>query len=100
MVDSRATPVIDPTFFPAAPSSFFWSSTPVAGSPANGQGVDFVSGTLFNFVGATTLGRARCVRRTRSALLHLAITTRLRCQRARFDTPTARPPLTLVHSRC
>ena len=42
--ESRSKPSIDPTAFPGAPTAYFWSSSPVAGSPSDAWLVYFYSG--------------------------------------------------------
>jgi len=61
IVDDRFFPRIDPSFFPGTPSTLFWSSSPVAGSPSNGWAVYFDNGHAYN-ADATYMSRARCVR--------------------------------------
>ena len=61
IVDTRFIPTVDPTYFPGTPSDFFWSSSPVAGSPGLWWGVHFAYGFAPNAV-ATDPYRARCVR--------------------------------------
>jgi len=58
---SRGMPSIDTSFFPGTPSTYFWSSSPVAGSPSLGWYVNFNSGYA-NYGRATDMLRARCVR--------------------------------------
>jgi len=58
---SRSNPSIDTAFFPGTPSTWFWSSSPVAGSPSVGWYVYFSSGNA-NVYDATSMYRARCVR--------------------------------------
>jgi len=58
---SRSLPAIDTSFFPRTPSTTFWSSSAVAGSPSFGWGVSF-GGDDAGDVDATNMGRARCVR--------------------------------------
>jgi hypothetical protein len=58
---TRADPAIDPATFPATPSDYFWSSSPVVGSPNAAWGVNFNKGSA----GAGPLdftARVRCVR--------------------------------------
>jgi hypothetical protein len=58
---SQSNPAIDPTAFPATPAASFWSSSPVAGSPANVWNVNFDYGnTSSNRV--TNTNDVRCVR--------------------------------------
>ena len=40
----RNDPAIDTTAFPGTPSEWFWTSTPLEGSPGYAWGVDFYSG--------------------------------------------------------
>jgi len=54
-------PTIDTSFFPGTPSTYFWSSSPVAGSPSFGWNVSFYSGYADDY-DATYMYRARCVR--------------------------------------
>jgi len=54
-------PTIDTAFFPGTPSTYFWSSSPVAGSPSFGWYVNFNNGIAASYVAANVL-RARCVR--------------------------------------
>ncbi len=54
-------PSIDSTYFPSTPGSFFWSSTPVAGSPFDAWYVDFGDGDT-NYVDVTYTYNVRCVR--------------------------------------
>jgi hypothetical protein len=58
---TRVNPSIDPTYFPATPSDFFWSSSSVAGSPSLGWYVSFDGGAANDLV-ATESAHARCVR--------------------------------------
>jgi hypothetical protein len=61
IVDERLVPPIDPTAFPETPRADFWSSSPVAGSPAKAWFVDFVDG-YSSYVGMTNVFYVRCVR--------------------------------------
>jgi hypothetical protein len=56
-----AAPSIDPSAFPGTPSAFFWSSTPLAGSPSYVWSVNFASGGTGN-LDASETNYARCVR--------------------------------------
>lgn len=58
---TRRDPAIDTTAFPSTPSSYFWSSSPVAGAANNAWGVHFGSGYGYNNVVYNT-ARVRCVR--------------------------------------
>ena len=62
MVDtSSGVPTIDTSLFPGTPAAYFWSSSPLPGSPSFGVAVSFYDGSADNY--ATTYdGRARCVR--------------------------------------
>jgi hypothetical protein len=59
--ESRPNPSIDPTAFPVAPAAFFWSSSPVPGSPSLAWDVDFVLGYAAS-VAMTNAFDVRCVR--------------------------------------
>jgi hypothetical protein len=54
-------PAIDTTFFPETASSFYWSSTPRAGSAGLAWGVSFYGGADSSY-GIDYYGRARLVR--------------------------------------
>jgi formylglycine-generating enzyme required for sulfatase activity len=58
---SQSIPSIDPTAFPATPAEYFWSSSPLADSPANAWYVNFSYGdTDHNPVAVANF--VRCVR--------------------------------------
>jgi hypothetical protein len=59
--ESRTNPSIDPNAFPSTPSSFFWSSSPVAGSSSSAWDVDFGYGSTYVVVVSNTYA-VRCVR--------------------------------------
>ncbi len=59
--DSRYHPAIDTTFFPAALSSYYWSSTTIAGIPVNAWSVYFSSGYVY-YYGKYNYYYVRCVR--------------------------------------
>ena len=59
--DDSVVPTIDATMFPATPLEPFWTSTPRAGSPTSGWGLDFGTGRVGNESMASAL-RIRCVR--------------------------------------
>ena len=59
--DSRVGPAIDPTAFPATPSSAFWSSSTVAGQPGLAWEVIFYYGNT-DTGDATHPFNVRCVR--------------------------------------
>ena len=54
-------PTIRADVFPGTPATFFWSSTPLAGSASDAWYVDFNDGKAFNYVVSDTY-RVRCVR--------------------------------------
>ncbi|MBN2575724.1 MAG: DUF1566 domain-containing protein [Deltaproteobacteria bacterium] len=59
--ESRSAPSIDTTAFPSTPSTWFWSSSPLAGSSLYAWYVDFFSG--FTSVYDLSIAyRVRCVR--------------------------------------
>jgi hypothetical protein len=58
---SESNPSIDPTAFPATPATYFWSSSPVAGSPATAWFVYFVDGNTSS-IDVTASYHVRCVR--------------------------------------
>jgi len=60
--NGRVSPAIDPTAFPATPSSYFWSSSSYAGSASYAWAVDFSSGYVSNDAKTSTY-YVRCVRR-------------------------------------
>ena len=68
LVDSSAAsgPTIDATAFPGTPEGYYWSSLPMADSPANAWLVDFNTGSAYD---AAVDGpeNVRCVRSTRAA---------------------------------
>jgi hypothetical protein len=57
----QSSPSINGTYFPSTPKDWFWSSSPVAGSPSDAWGVDFYGGYAANDVVSDT-GYVRCVR--------------------------------------
>jgi hypothetical protein len=59
--DSRTDPAIDLNAFPGTPSSYFWSSSPRAGSAGYAWGVYFYYGYSSSYVADDTY-RVRCVR--------------------------------------
>jgi formylglycine-generating enzyme required for sulfatase activity len=58
---SQSNPSIDPTAFPATLAAAFWSSSPVAGSPASAWLVDFSIGGSYGYGGPAAY-YVRCVR--------------------------------------
>ena len=59
---SQSTPpMIDPKFFPSTPAAWFWSASPVAGSPSGAWYVDFSYGSTYSDDVSGT-GDVRCVR--------------------------------------
>jgi hypothetical protein len=61
--DSQTNPSIDTTAFPSTPAAWFWSSSPVAGSPSYAWLVNFNNGYTYNFYdGFTDTLSVRCVR--------------------------------------
>jgi Protein of unknown function (DUF1566) len=60
-ISQTAAPSIDPTAFPSTPSDWFWSSSPMAGSPSYAWGVYFSNGNT-NGYGVSDAGHVRCVR--------------------------------------
>ena len=58
---SQSNPSIDSTAFPSTPASYFWSSSPVAGSPSLAWSVYFFNGNTSNGAISTTIN-VRCVR--------------------------------------
>jgi hypothetical protein len=54
-------PAIDSTAFPATPTSWFWSSTPVTGSPNRAWGIHLYAG-VFGPSNRTNSGNVRLVR--------------------------------------
>jgi formylglycine-generating enzyme required for sulfatase activity len=58
---SQSNPSIDPTAFPATPATYFWSSSPLAGSPSSAWFVYFSSG-ITGFFDVTSSTDVRCVR--------------------------------------
>jgi len=58
--DTRSSPTIDPTAFPNAPGTVFWTSSPVASS-IYAWGIDFSNGTTIN-PELPSPRRVRCVR--------------------------------------
>ncbi len=62
LVDRRvANPAIDSTFFPATPSDWFWTSSPLAYGSSSAWYVNFTYGLTY-FDSAVSLNRVRCVR--------------------------------------
>lgn len=62
IVDLTVTaPTIDGRYFPGTPSVYFWSSSPVVGSPSNGWAVLFLYGWAAG-IDQLILAPARCVR--------------------------------------
>jgi formylglycine-generating enzyme required for sulfatase activity len=59
--DSQTNPAVDLNAFPSTPADWFWSSSPLAGSPSNAWGVDFGIGYAFNY-DITNAKYVRCVR--------------------------------------
>jgi hypothetical protein len=59
---SRHSPAIDPSAFPATPSTYFWTALK-AGDPTVAWGVNFGTGSIYNYTFSPdhTL-EARCVR--------------------------------------
>ena len=68
LVDGSAAsgPTIDATAFPGTPEGYYWSSVPMADSPANAWLVDFITGNAY---AAAVDGpeHVRCVRTARAA---------------------------------
>ena len=60
--DSQTNPSIDTTAFPSTPAAWFWSSSPVAGSPSYAWVVYFFSGVTGGYGGITSASDVRCVR--------------------------------------
>jgi hypothetical protein len=60
-LSQTAAPAIDPTAFPSTPSGWFWSSSPVAGSPSYAWPVYFPSGYT-DFLAVSNRSNVRCVR--------------------------------------
>jgi hypothetical protein len=61
---TTANPAIDGSVFQSTPTTsptFFWSSTPLLGSPGNTWVVDFADGSTTHY-DDTSAGRVRCVR--------------------------------------
>jgi Protein of unknown function (DUF1566) len=58
---SQSNPAIDPTAFPATPASYFWSSSPLAGSAADAWTVLFYNGNTYYYDASISFG-VRCVR--------------------------------------
>jgi hypothetical protein len=54
-------PYIDPTAFPSTPSYYFWSKSPVAGSPSYAWPVNFGYGGT-GYFGVSRTNYVRCVR--------------------------------------
>jgi hypothetical protein len=59
--DSQANPSIDTTAFPSTPTSWFWSSSPLAGSPSLAWWVNFFYGDTLH-VDVSNSYYVRCVR--------------------------------------
>jgi len=59
--DSWIAPAIDPNAFPSTPVTWFWSSSPVVGSPSIAWGVYFYFGYT-GFYDTTNTYHVRCVR--------------------------------------
>src|ERR1700690_1464727 len=57
----QSNPSINATFFPATPASYFWSSSPLAGSPTDAWLVYFNGGNSYGYGVANTFD-VRCVR--------------------------------------
>jgi hypothetical protein len=53
--------LIDPEAFPATPRTWFWSSSPVSGTPPRAWYVNFLDGGT-NITGTTGILNVRCVR--------------------------------------
>lgn len=60
--ESRTGPAIDTAFFPGTYADYYWSSTPVVGSPGLAWSVQFEYGGATVNGSPTNLFRARCVR--------------------------------------
>lgn len=60
--ESRSSPAIDPTIFPATPSNWFWSASPVVGSSGYAWGVDFDDGDVDDGYLRSGSGYVRLVR--------------------------------------
>jgi hypothetical protein len=57
----QSNPSINSTYFPSTPSNYFWSSSPVAGSPSDAWVVDFFTGNT-NDIAVSGTYPVRCVR--------------------------------------
>jgi hypothetical protein len=55
-------PIINSTYFPSTPANWFWSSSPVAGSPSYAWVVYFFSGVTGGYGVITSASDVRCVR--------------------------------------
>jgi hypothetical protein len=64
---TKGDPAIDGNAFPSAPSDYFWTSSPVAGSPDAAWYLYFFDGNTHS-MGRDTVYRARCVRSNGSAV--------------------------------
>jgi hypothetical protein len=60
-ISQTTGPFIDPTAFPSTPSLYFWSSSPVAGSPSNAWVVNFLNDPT-NAINVSSAIKVRCVR--------------------------------------
>jgi hypothetical protein len=58
---TRTNPAIDPTYFPGTPTSYFWSSSPVDGTPSWGWYVYFYNGST-SYDDALASYYVRCMR--------------------------------------
>jgi len=59
--ESRTTPSIDPTAFPATPATNFWSSSVATGATLGAWFINFDAGVTY-FFGVVELLNVRCVR--------------------------------------
>lgn len=59
--DSRWDPAVDPVAFPGTPSTAFWSSSPLTGSPSYAWNVYFYTGATYSYDSASPFA-VRCVR--------------------------------------
>lgn len=59
--DSRSDPAIDVSAFPDTPSTAFWSSSPLLGSPSYAWNVYFYTGGTYTFFAESPF-EVRCVR--------------------------------------
>jgi hypothetical protein len=61
-LSQTTAPYFDPTAFPSVPATFFWSSTPTAGSPSHAWGIDFSLNYPTKGDYVTSTNNVRCVR--------------------------------------